>query len=113
MWCFVLHSVLSFFVFKQKTADEMRISDWSSDVCSSDLGIDGTMITAWRGEQATTRRIAHVQSRGPCRLAGRKRKAPAASVAPGEGVAWLRTAGPVRRDDPQCFENRRRRQGAA
>src|SRR3546814_3310737 len=28
-WCF--------FFFKQKTADEMRISDWSSDVCSSDL----------------------------------------------------------------------------
>src|SRR3546814_1816146 len=26
-----------FFFFKQKTADEMRISDWSSDVCSSDL----------------------------------------------------------------------------
>src|SRR3546814_2063881 len=29
-WCF-------FFFFKQKTAYEMRISDWSSDVCSSDL----------------------------------------------------------------------------
>src|SRR3546814_3109877 len=29
--CFV------FFFFKQKTAYEMRISDWSSDVCSSDL----------------------------------------------------------------------------
>src|SRR3546814_6104220 len=27
------------FFFKQKTAYEMRISDWSSDVCSSDLGI--------------------------------------------------------------------------
>src|SRR3546814_12224674 len=27
-----------FFFFKQKTAYEMRISDWSSDVCSSDLG---------------------------------------------------------------------------
>src|SRR3546814_16581630 len=26
-----------FFVFKQKTAYELRISDWSSDVCSSDL----------------------------------------------------------------------------
>src|SRR3546814_10604796 len=26
-----------YFVFKQKTAYEMRISDWSSDVCSSDL----------------------------------------------------------------------------
>src|SRR3546814_2706344 len=28
-----------FFFFKQKTAHEMRISDWSSDVCSSDLGV--------------------------------------------------------------------------
>src|SRR3546814_902809 len=28
------------FFFKQKTAYEMRISDWSSDVCSSDLGCD-------------------------------------------------------------------------
>src|SRR3546814_4200472 len=32
--CFLL---LFFFFFKQKTAYEMRISDWSSDVCSSDL----------------------------------------------------------------------------
>src|SRR3546814_2587099 len=30
--------VLVFFFFKQKTAYELRISDWSSDVCSSDLG---------------------------------------------------------------------------
>src|SRR3546814_7064962 len=29
-----------FFFFKQKTAYEMRISDWSSDVCSSDLMIE-------------------------------------------------------------------------
>src|SRR3546814_11282938 len=29
--------VVMFFFFKQKTAYEMRISDWSSDVCSSDL----------------------------------------------------------------------------
>src|SRR3546814_15992402 len=28
-----------FFFFKQKTAYEMRISDWSSDVCSSDLDV--------------------------------------------------------------------------
>src|SRR3546814_5207877 len=28
---------MSFFFFKQKTAYEMRISEWSSDVCSSDL----------------------------------------------------------------------------
>src|SRR3546814_2679756 len=31
--------VVFFFFFKQKTAYEMRISDWSSDVCSSDLAI--------------------------------------------------------------------------
>src|SRR3546814_1433372 len=30
-------SHFNFFFFKQKTAYEMRISDWSSDVCSSDL----------------------------------------------------------------------------
>src|SRR3546814_7794694 len=30
---------MCFFFFKQKTAYEMRISDWSSDVCSSDLPI--------------------------------------------------------------------------
>src|SRR3546814_1151937 len=29
--------IVIFFFFKQKTAYEMRISDWSSDVCSSDL----------------------------------------------------------------------------
>src|SRR3546814_10710579 len=34
--CFVMSGV-RFFFFKQKTAYEMRISDWSSDVCSSDL----------------------------------------------------------------------------
>src|SRR3546814_9424811 len=32
-----LYCLLLFFFFKQKTAYEMRISDWSSDVCSSDL----------------------------------------------------------------------------
>src|SRR3546814_1939955 len=32
--------VVCFFVFKQKTAYEMRISDWSSDVCSSDLAMN-------------------------------------------------------------------------
>src|SRR3546814_4140921 len=33
----MLFSFYFFFFFKQKTAYEMRISDWSSDVCSSDL----------------------------------------------------------------------------
>src|SRR3546814_8574616 len=41
LWVVLLSSdvwlFLFFFFFKQKTAYEMRISDWSSDVCSSDL----------------------------------------------------------------------------
>src|SRR3546814_7301302 len=52
-----------FFFFKQKTAYEMRISDWSSDVCSSDLdfrfgGADANVIGGDRhvagAEQAET-----------------------------------------------------------
>src|SRR3546814_6193004 len=38
MLLFVGCYLFSFFFFKQKTAYELRISDWSSDVCSSDLG---------------------------------------------------------------------------
>src|SRR3546814_9519558 len=46
-----------FFFFKQKTAYEMRISDWSSDVCSSDLYDDeaeheGADITELRHDDA-------------------------------------------------------------
>src|SRR3546814_8720639 len=44
-WSFV-------FFFKQKTAYEMRISDWSSDVCSSDLG--GLLLTGLVVEAALT-----------------------------------------------------------
>src|SRR3546814_7565405 len=34
---YIISLFFRFFFFKQKTAYEMRISDWSSDVCSSDL----------------------------------------------------------------------------
>src|SRR3546814_5746809 len=42
LWFIVCHCIVMvryFFFFKQKTAYEMRISDWSSDVCSSDLAL--------------------------------------------------------------------------
>src|SRR3546814_8763436 len=53
-----------FFFFKQKTAYEMRISDWSSDVCSSDLiGADRPLpgflderLDRWRGRLAMIER---------------------------------------------------------
>src|SRR3546814_5302966 len=38
--CNMCSLLLIVFFFKQKTAYEMRISDWSSDVCSSDLLLD-------------------------------------------------------------------------
>src|SRR3546814_7781677 len=46
--CFVLCCVF-FFFFKQKTAYEMRISDWSSDVCSSESGARADRLA--QGEQ--------------------------------------------------------------
>src|SRR3546814_9354895 len=51
-----LCAVLIYF-FKQKTAYEMRISDWSSDVCSSDLG------DAAAPPDARTDEVAHLRLR--------------------------------------------------
>src|SRR3546814_5686127 len=51
--------VFVFFFFKQKTAYEMRISDWSSDVCSSDL-YEGTVLRAdYRTFAANVAALAH------------------------------------------------------
>src|SRR3546814_7148954 len=49
--------LIVFFFFKQKTAYEMRISDWSSDVCSSDLLLLLVGALAWH---ATRRIVAPV-----------------------------------------------------
>src|SRR3546814_10341332 len=52
-----------FFFFKQKTAYEMRISDWSSDVCSSDLraldglGNESVVFLATHGDVALDARV--------------------------------------------------------
>src|SRR3546814_3872549 len=48
---FIIFICVLFFFFKQKTAYEMRISDWSSDVCSSDL--------------LTSRRVTHRHEEAP------------------------------------------------
>src|SRR3546814_20338189 len=49
--CLVLVCCVLFLFFKQKTAYEMRISDWSSDVCSSDLRVDGGEVTELPGHR--------------------------------------------------------------
>src|SRR3546814_5907835 len=47
MYKYVSLLLYCFFCFKQKTAYEMRISDWSSDVCSSDLWGCGFIPEKW------------------------------------------------------------------
>src|SRR3546814_2285302 len=76
-FCYVWFVV--FFFFKQKTAYEMRISDWSSDVCSSDLGnwvacdadfhgkyaiSDVHHLLRWKGEGAGEHRFVVARSLG-------------------------------------------------
>src|SRR3546814_8936864 len=51
-----------FFFFKQKTAYEVRISDWSSDVCSSDLPAAPVVETFDEGRFAHIAGFGHAQS---------------------------------------------------
>src|SRR3546814_7070441 len=85
----------AFFSFKQKTAYEMRISDWSSDVCSSDLddhrlvaqfravalldtGVEGIAIDVGERQAVEVRVPEHAQT-----AAGRAARR-------GCGAGWLR-----------------------
>src|SRR3546814_1883297 len=49
-WTYLFVISVIFFFFKQKTAYELRISDWSSDVCSSDLDNHWTLLPAAEDE---------------------------------------------------------------
>src|SRR3546814_5803996 len=74
--------MLFVFFFKQKTAYEMRISDWSSDVCSSDLAEADTVesglrmpmpdasVMTGRAEFVSATNAAATGSRSTCRWAG-------------------------------------------
>src|SRR3546814_1566300 len=53
-----------FFFCKQKTAYEMRISDWSSDVCSSDLGCPHLDIAACDAQFGLLAQIAAARRQG-------------------------------------------------
>src|SRR3546814_12074652 len=55
--------LLVFFFFKQKTAYEMRISDWTSDVCSSDLG-DGACADVGMGANLGVAEVGEVVGLG-------------------------------------------------
>src|SRR3546814_2130141 len=53
-----------FFFFKQKTAYEMRISDWSSDVCSSDLSAVGGVLIALVATRLSERKSSPARTFG-------------------------------------------------
>src|SRR3546814_6334455 len=81
------------FFFKQKTAYEMRISDWSSDVCSSDL-IEAIHLKAW---QIGLKAIAIYRD-------GSKLSQPLNLSLPADSIASTAPAG----DQPMSFGDRLR-----
>src|SRR3546814_1558602 len=104
--------MLVFFFFKQKTAYEMRISDWSSDVCSSDLqhGLAGEieeLVGHGRSLSLKTgavRRRAEADrgARSPCRAPARRRARRREAVPPAPAAPSVagRRASPRRRAPP-------------
>src|SRR3546814_9043539 len=95
-------SILCVFFFKQKTAYEMRISDWSSDVCASDLirqQKDGERRLSRRPCRDLHRRLAHdrVAHRVPIPLREQRRaeqqdeRRPAQPAPPWGGTQSLRS----------------------
>src|SRR3546814_6304518 len=73
LFCWFLF--LLFFFFKQKTAYEMRISDWSSDVCSSDLDSAAALAAPLRARvgRVDPDRIGVCRTRAESRLVGANR----------------------------------------
>src|SRR3546814_10333153 len=57
-----------FFFYKQKTAYEMRISDWSSDVCSSDRGAEAALIHWTVVQSSLGPMLIAATEKGLCRI---------------------------------------------
>src|SRR3546814_1940390 len=83
--------LLVFFFCKQKTAYEMRISDWSSDVCSSDLLGIGQQALAVEGHL-----VRRPQEAQLLRLEGRLRHLGQADGLEGRRHRWHRPLGTAR-----------------
>src|SRR3546814_11184355 len=92
--------LLCFFFFKQKTAYDMRISDWSSDVCSSDLEeVGGRLPRQDRGAGPFVL-AALIVDRHTIELGGR-----IALAAEADEAAGKRLGGRVRRRTGQIVEH--------
>src|SRR3546814_3261231 len=93
--------IILFFFFKQKTAYEMRISDWSSDVCSSDLLKRGATVFS-----PTPRRKSPTRVRPwpPPRHASRPLKAAASARRARRCVLRSYHTGPANRSEEHTSE---------
>src|SRR3546814_12937503 len=88
--CWFAVTVFLFFFFKQKTAYEMRISDWSSDVCSSDLIVERVVgrqrvLILLIGLEFGTRRLGDDVLRNDAPARAEKAVAPVPIAPVGEG----------------------------
>src|SRR3546814_1995854 len=101
---------LYFFFFKQKTAYEMRISDWSSDVCSSDLMVGLTR--SWALELAAQGITVNCVAPGPVATEMFKRNNPsqlARSQALLNAIPVMRIRSEERRVGKECVSTCRSR----
>src|SRR3546814_20555313 len=88
--------VFVFFFFKQKTSYEMRISDWSSDVCSSDLAPENPWATGFVAVDRRGRAVACNVTQNDIFGSGR--------VAPGTGILLAPAPGPAEIGRASCRE---------
>src|SRR3546814_9826126 len=95
-----------FYFYKQKTAYDMRISDWSSDVCSSDLVAragEGYGVRLWPRPDAEIRAFADRRGlSGEIRLPERAERSPVEILGPRAGTE-------ERRVGKECVSTRRAR----
>src|SRR3546814_19587679 len=96
--------LIEFFFFKQKTAYEMRISDWSSDVCSSDLVADRRRQCRHVAARYELRRNRRARACG--RIQGSRRQ----SQGPGLWVGSVRVPRKRQEDRPRRGRGFSRRQ---
>src|SRR3546814_5908796 len=103
-----LSVLLCFFFFKQKTAYEMRISDWSSDVCSSDLP-GGHVEGHWHAFGAGVKRVMRPARLGSCPIGWPVARSRPPTGGPRRHPLWPARRSEERRVGKECVSTCRSR----
>src|SRR3546814_2603518 len=107
--CLILLLLLAFFFFKQKTAYEMRISDWSSDVCSSDLHVPISLVTSSLPRSPVAAQPPMIADIRPALPPARTMFSPPGRNLGGSLSAWLSGRSEERRVGKECVSTCRSR----